>query len=156
GPLDHNAAAQLCRQLLRPATNVPAAAVAGLVARTGGIPLALVELVRGLKREGLLKPHSQSAGWYVVTDELNRWPDLPSVEWLAERELGSLPAPLAAHARLFATIGNEVALAEVAGVVGELDAGGVGEAFPLDPRVAAERLVALGMMIEVGADRVRF
>src|SRR5262249_50553260 len=54
-PLEPPAAAELARRLLSPAENVPATALALLASRTEGIPLLLVELVRGLKRDGLVR-----------------------------------------------------------------------------------------------------
>ncbi|MES1208252.1 MAG: AAA family ATPase, partial [Pseudomonadota bacterium] len=80
-PLDPAAAAELARRLLMPAENVPASALAKLAARTEGIPLLLVELVRGLKRDGLVRRSGKGQSWTLATDELERLPDLPLVQW---------------------------------------------------------------------------
>src|SRR5262249_56639954 len=71
------AAAELARGLLSPAENVPASVLARLAERTQGIPLLLVELVRGLKRDGLVRKSERGNTWYLATDELERLPDLP-------------------------------------------------------------------------------
>ncbi len=78
GPLDEQSAATLVRALLSPAENVPELAVRRLVERTQGIPLLLVELVRGLKGAGIERRHEGGRGLYVATDELDRVPDLRS------------------------------------------------------------------------------
>lgn len=147
GPLSDESAAALCRMLLLPAENVPAEAIQTLTARTHGIPLLLVELVRALRGAGLIRQNNRTQAWYLATDELNRLPDLPLVEWLATRELESLPADLAAHARLAAAIGPEFTTGEITGVFQELERGGSAQAFPLDPAVATQRLMANGILI---------
>ena len=141
-----DAAAELCRRLLRPAEGVQAWAVERLTARAQGVPLLLVELVRGMKRDGLVRRHAQGGSHYLATDELERFPDLPLVEWLADRETARLPADLASHAQLAALLGDEVAAEETAGVVAELERAGQGAAFPLDPGAATARLLGLGLL----------
>jgi hypothetical protein len=147
GPLSDESASALCRTLLLPAENVPADAIQTLTARTHGIPLLLVELVRALRGAGLIRQNNRTQAWYLATDELNRLPDLPLVEWLATRELESLPPDLAAHARLAAALGPEFRSSEIIGVVQELERGGSAQAFPLDPAVATQRLLANGILI---------
>ena len=125
-------AAELCRRLLAPAENVPAAAIDRLVQRTQGVPLLLVELVRGLKRDGVVRKRMRGDSWFVASDELDKLPDSPLIEWLADRELSTLPAELAAHARLVALLGGEFGAEEVDGIVTQLDAQGMAADFPLD------------------------
>jgi serine/threonine protein kinase/tetratricopeptide (TPR) repeat protein len=144
-PLDDAGAAELCRRLLLPAEAVPASAIERLVARAQSVPLLLVELVRGLKRDGLVRRDGR--GWYVATDEIDHLPDLPLVQWLAHREIDSMPPELAAHARLVALLGSRVAVEEVEGVVDKLAAEGVEHDFPLDAAVALRRLVAVGLLV---------
>ena len=156
GPLDPARAADLCRQLLAPAENVPQAAIDRLVQRTQGIPLLLVELVRGLKRDGLVRKRMRGDTWYLATDELDRLPDSPLIEWLAEREVSALPRELAGHARLAALLGAEFGSEEVDGVVAELDAEGLGGEFPLDAVVATRRLTGLGLLVTTRAGGSRF
>ena len=90
---------------LRPAENVPAEAVERLAERAQRTPLFIVELVRGLKRQGLVRQRP-GGSWYLATDELDRMPELRLVEWLAHHELGALPPELTAHARLCALLGG--------------------------------------------------
>ena len=148
GPLDGESARELCRSLLLPAENVPADAVSRLVERTHGVPLLLVELVRALKAEGLVRQNQRTRAWYLATDELHRLPDLPLVEWLATRELELLSPDLGAHARLTALLGAEFKRAEVVGVVQHLELLGMAQAFPLDPAIGTQRLLANGVLIE--------
>jgi tetratricopeptide (TPR) repeat protein len=154
-PLRQADAAELCRRLLLPAENVPGRAVERLVARARGLPILLVELVRGLRAQGLVRQRGREGEWYVATDELDRAPDLPLVDWLAQREMAALPEALAAHARLVALLGDELRREEIAGVVEELDREGAGGAIALDPEVATRRLLELRVLAERGG-RVGF
>jgi tetratricopeptide (TPR) repeat protein len=156
GPLDAARAAELCRRLLLPAENVATAAIDRLVQRTQGIPLLLVELVRGLKRDGLVRKRARGDSWFLATDELDALPDSPLIEWLAERELSALPRELASHARLAALLGAEFGAGEVDGVVSELDAEGLGADFPLDAQVATRRLAGLGLLVTTRTGAFRF
>ena len=152
--LEPRAAEELCRALLLPAMNFPAEAVQRLLQRTQGVPLLLVELIRGLKRDGLVRqtgPHS----WVLETDQLDRFPDLPLVEWIASREFESLPPDLAAHARLVALLGAEVIPQEVEGVIAELERSGAGASLPLDARVGMRRLRAAGVLVPGVGDALR-
>ena len=72
-----------------------------------GVPLLLVELCRGLKRDGVVRKTDKGT-WVLATDELERLPDLPLVQWLASRETESLPPDLLAHARLASVLGIRV------------------------------------------------
>jgi len=155
-PLGPAEAAELCRRLLVPAESVPARAVDLLVERTQGVPLVLVELVRSLKRDGLVRTRAQGGSHYLATDELERIPDMPVVEWLADRQLRSLPAELMPHAQLAALLGDAVAPAETAGVLEELEAAGLGPTFPLDGVAATHRLLALGLLAGHRGGRTSF
>jgi tetratricopeptide (TPR) repeat protein len=155
GPLATTDAAELCRRLLLPAENVPARAVERLVERAQGVPVLLVELVRGLRAHGLVRQRGREGAWYVATDELEHLPDLPLVDWLAQREMAGLPEALAAHARLVALLADEVARPEVAGIVTELDREGAVGAGALDPEVATRRLIEIRVLSERG-ERVAF
>ncbi len=147
GPLAPASAVELCRTLLRPAENVPAVAIERLAERAQRVPLFLVELVRGLKRQGLVRQRASGGSWYLATDELDRMPELRLVEWLADRELGALPVELAAHARLCALLGPDFTAAEAEGVVHALEEDGGAADFPLDPRHATRRLLDLGLLV---------
>ncbi|MEM9489458.1 MAG: AAA family ATPase, partial [Myxococcota bacterium] len=146
GPLDTEAAAALCRCLLQPIERIPALAIDRLVARTQGIPLLMVELVRGLRAEGLVRQHESGAP-YIATDEIERLPDVPVLEWLAGRELEALPAELASHAYLIALMNGDVTGLEVIGVLAEIDSAGHIAHFPLDPMVATRRLLDASLLV---------
>lgn len=156
GPLDESAAAELARRLLAPAENVPGAAVAKLVERTQRIPLLLVELVRGLKRDGLVRRSDKAGGWFLATDELDRLPDLPLVQWLAGRETESLPPDLAGHARLASILGVEFDADEMDGVMQILEREGTSTGFQLDAGVGITRLVSAGLLVRHRQGRVGF
>ena len=154
--LEPAAAADLARRLLSPAENVPATALALLAARTEGIPLLLVELVRGLKRDGLVRKSGKGQSWTLATDELDRLPDLPLVQWLASRETESLPPDLMAHARLASVLGAEFSSEEIEGVVQELERGGVSAETQLDAGIGVRRLVESGILSRHRGGRVGF
>jgi tetratricopeptide (TPR) repeat protein len=155
-PLEPPAAAELARRLLLPAENVPATALAVLAARTEGIPLLLVELVRGLKRDGLVRRSGKGQSWTLATDELDRLPDLPLVQWLASRETESLPPDLLAHAKLASVLGAEFSSDEIEGVLQELERGGVAAETQLDAGIGVRRLVESGILSRHRGGRVGF
>ncbi|MEP7124759.1 MAG: protein kinase [Byssovorax sp.] len=150
GPLDRASADALCRRLLLPAENIPAAAVNRLVERAQAVPLLVVELTRGLVREGVVRRHPQGNAWYLATDELDHLPDLPLLDWLAHGELDALTPALRAHARLIALLGADVTLAEVEGVLRRLDQQGEASDLPLVATIGTQRLLAAGVL---GRDR---
>jgi predicted ATPase len=147
GPLSTEAAAALCRALLWPVKEVPARAIERLVDLAQAIPLFLVELIRSLKRGGAVRRHARGDAYYLVADELDRLPGLPLVEWLAQRELASLPPDLAAHARLSSLLGPEHTAAEVAGVLRVLERKGEAAELRLDALVGVRQLVAAGILV---------
>ena len=146
-PLAAENAAALCRRLLLPATNIPIQIIDRLIEWTGGNPLLLTELVAAVKRRGLIRRHARGDSWYLATDELENLPELPQVEWLAERELGALSEELASSARLAALLGSDLTVDEVEGVLRELEEDGLGQMFPLDAWVSVSRLLGQGLLI---------
>jgi tetratricopeptide (TPR) repeat protein len=154
--LDRESAARLTRQLLLPVDDVPVAAVERLVDRTQANPLLLVELIRGLRRAGLVLRRPRGDGYYLATDELDRLPDLPLVEWQAQGEIDALPDALKAHARLVALMGDEVVVADTAGVLRYLDDEQGTRALPLDAKVGVAQLIEGGILVADGAGRVAF
>ena len=156
GPLDAESAAALCRQLLLPVVEVPEAAIQRLVTRAGAVPLLLVELVRGLKRDGLVRAGAQDGAGSLVTDAIERAADLPVLEWMAQRELDALAPAAAAHARLVALLGDEVTIAEVASVLRTLERAGRAAELTLDPRAGTERLLAAGLLVPRAGGRAAF
>lgn len=146
----------LCRRLLEPAVSVPGAAVRKLVERTQGVPLLLVELVRALKRDGVVRAREGSGSFYLATDALDRLPELASMDWLAQREVESLPPAVAAHARLLALLDAEIFPGEAEGVLAELDRTGAAAGFPLDAGVGARRLLDASVLLAGRRGAVRF
>lgn len=155
-PLDPADAETLCRKLLEPAEHVPADAVKRLVERTHGSPQQLVELIHRLKRDGLVRQDGQRSGWYLATDELDRFADAPVLEWVAKRELLALSADLMAHAQLAALLGSDFRDSEVAGVLSELEREGLGRDFPLDAKVGLSRLVEAEVLRQHRDSRLSF
>jgi tetratricopeptide (TPR) repeat protein len=149
------AAAELARRLLAPVEKIPSSALARLAERTMGVPLLLVELCRGLKRDGVVRK-SDKGTWVLATDELERLPDLPLVQWLASRETESLPPDLLAHARLASVLGSEFSADEVEGVLQELERAGVALDTPLDAGIGLRRLAESGILSRHRGGRVAF
>jgi tetratricopeptide (TPR) repeat protein len=154
--LDPTAAAELARRLLIPVETVPASALARLAERTQGVPLLLVELVRGLKRDGLVRKSEKTGAWTLATDELDKLPDLPLVQWLASRETESLPPDLLAHARLASMLGVEFSTEELEGVMLELDRAGAAAETQLDASIGVRRLAESGILVRHRGGRVGF
>jgi tetratricopeptide (TPR) repeat protein len=160
GPLPTEAATQLARRLLFPLEHIPAAALETLVTGTHGNPFLLSELVRGLKRDGIVRPDPKTGIYFLATDELARLPDLAVTDWLAEREIGGLAPELAAHARLCALLGVDFAEDEVEGVLSELErnpaTGHLDPDLRLDPHVATRQLVSMGIFKRQRGGRAAF
>ena len=153
--LEPGPAAELARRLLSPVENIPASALAKLAERTMGVPLLLVELCRGLKRDGVVRK-SDKGTWMLATDELDRLPDLPLVQWLASRETESLPPDLLAHARLASVLGSEFSGEEVEGVLQELERAGTSAETQLDASIGLRRLAESGLLARHRGGRVGF
>ncbi len=146
----------LTRMLLAPVENVPASVLQKLVSRTQGNPLLLVELVRGLKRDGVIRKNSK--GDHQVDVELiDQLPDSPVVQWLATREIEALPPDLAAHARLAALLGSDLSDAEMEGVIalGEDEQCAALETL-LDAGVGLRRLAEAGILVRHRSGRYSF
>ncbi len=144
GPLDRASASELCRHLLEPAAQVPQAVVDTLIDRAEGVPLMIHDLIRGLRREGLVRRQGPGA-WVLVTEVLDRLSDSPLAQWLASRELDELSADLVAHARLLALLPLEVTVEEVEGVLAAMPPDLL-DAFPLDGQVGLQRLRQCGLL----------
>ncbi|APR85996.1 serine/threonine protein kinase [Minicystis rosea] len=156
GPLDLRSAAVLCRRLLFPVESLPDSVVQRLVTRTKGNPLLLVELVRGLHRERIVRKSARGEAWYLAADELDRLPDSPLVEWLARRELDALAPALAGHARLLALLGERVSIDEIEGLLRHLEWQGGDIEFPLDAKIGTRRLIGARVVVEDAAGRIEF
>jgi tetratricopeptide (TPR) repeat protein len=145
---------------LFPLEHIPAAALETLVTGTHGSPFLLSELIRGLKRDGIIRRDPKTGASFLATDELAKLPDLAVTDWLAEREIGGLPPELAAHARLCALLGTDFAEDEVEGVLSELErttASGAPDAdLRLDPHVATRQLVSMGIFKRQRGGRAAF
>jgi tetratricopeptide (TPR) repeat protein len=155
-PLDRASLVALCRHLLRPAESVPDRAVDLLIDRAGASPLLLVELIRGLKRAGMVRRPPGGGAFFLAADELDSLPDMPLIEWVASREIDALSPAQKAHARLLSLLGSEVLAADVEGILRRLDAQGAGDELPLDAGVAARQLMAAGLVTEPARGRLRF
>jgi eukaryotic-like serine/threonine-protein kinase len=156
-PLPADAAAELARQLLAPVQDVPAAVLRRLIDRAERVPMLLVELIRGLRAEGFVRQSSTTGAWQIATDELERLPDLPLLQWRARRGLEALAPALAAHARLLSVLGREFRICEVKGLLRQLDRRDTaGLEFPLDAEVGTRRLSEAGFIVRHGQDCLAF
>lgn len=155
GPLATEASMALARVLLAPVENLPTAALRKLADRTRGNPQLLVELVRGLKRDGVIVRSSRGES-QLATELIDRLPDLPAVQWLATREIEALPPDLAAHARLAAVLGTELSEHEVEGVLALAEQERRDLETKLDGVVGLRRLVSAGVLVRHRTGRVSF
>lgn len=115
-PLSEPAAMEMAADLLRPAEFPPKAVLQKLARWTAGSPQALEQLARTLKRRGIIKQRANSESWYVATAELEQLPASPVGQWLAARQLESMPLEQAACVRVCAVLGQEFSRGELAWV----------------------------------------
>ncbi|WP_437781427.1 protein kinase domain-containing protein [Sorangium sp. So ce1097] len=154
-PLDEEAAMELAAELLRPAEYPPAATLRRLAAWAGGNPACLAELVRSLKRAGIVRRRAGSGSHYVATAELDALPPSPAWQWLAERQLEALPPELAACVRLCSVLGVSFGRAELEQVQDALErAGGAGT--PIDAGYGLGALAGRGILKRGAGDRCSF
>jgi tetratricopeptide (TPR) repeat protein len=146
-----NHAVELARRLLLPAEYTPDAVLLKLAERTQGVPRLLVELVRGLKRDGFVRKSERGTGYYLAAEELDKLPDLPIVQWNAIREIEALPQQLAGHARLASVLGSSFTVAEIEALVLVLERGYIPEDMQLDASVGVQRLVESGILVRHGS-----
>jgi eukaryotic-like serine/threonine-protein kinase len=144
--LEPSAATELARRLLYPVEYVPAQALQRLVERTQGVPRLMVELVRGLKRDGIVRRVERGSAYVLATDELDRLPDLPIVQWNAQREVEALPPELQAHAKLCALLGNAFGLRELEAALDAIERDDPSVDLSLDAKVGAVRLSRAGLL----------
>ena len=147
GPLSDVHAMELARRLLHPVELVPPLVLSRLAERTRGVPRLMVELLRGLKRDGLVRRSERGTGYYLATDELDKLPDLPIVQWNASREVEGLPAQLAGHARLSSVLGSNFSVGEVEALMAILERDELPDDMQLDASVGIQRLIDAGMLI---------
>ncbi|WP_437677499.1 protein kinase domain-containing protein [Sorangium sp. So ce131] len=154
-PLREEAAMALAAELLRPAEYPPAATLRRLAAWAGGNPACLSELVRSLKRAGLVRRRQRSDSHYVATAELDALPPSPAWQWLAERQLDALPPELAACVRLCSVLGVSFGRAELEHVQDALDrAGDAGT--PIDAGYGLRALVERKILERGAGERWSF
>lgn len=155
-PLDAASAEELCRRLLRPAEDVPGEVIRRIVDWAQASPLLLIELARGLKREGMVRRPPRGGSYFLAADELSHVTDLPLVDWMAHREIDALTKALRAHARLLSLLGSEISIADVEGVLTRLEGGAGQEEMTLDAGVGIARLLSLGVLVQDAEGRARF
>jgi tetratricopeptide (TPR) repeat protein len=156
GSLDADSSDTLARRLLQPAENVSKSALTRLFERTQGIPRLLVELIRGLKRDGIVRRIERGTSYYLATEELEKLPDLPIVQWSASREVEGLPAQLAAHARLASVLGSKFAAGDVERVLEILEREHGYRDTDLDAAVGLQRLIEAGLLVRHRTGQIDF
>jgi tetratricopeptide (TPR) repeat protein len=127
-----------------------------LVERTQGVPRLLVELVRGLKRDGFVRRSARGGAYYLATEELDKLPDLPIVQWNAIREIEALPAQLAGHARLASVLGSNFTVTEIEALLTALERDKLPDDMQLDAGVGVRRLLDSGILVRHKSSTLNF
>ena len=153
-PLDEAAGVPLAAELLLPAEYPPRAALARLVAWSGGNPFCLAELVRTLKRAGIVR-RATTGAFYVATTELDRLPPSPAWQWLAVKKLDTLRPELSACVRLCSVLGEEFSRTEVEEVQDAVARAGEAGTH-IDAGVGLQALVESGIFVRGAGDRYSF
>jgi eukaryotic-like serine/threonine-protein kinase len=156
-PLSLAASKALASELLRPAEYVPDEALTTIGTAAAQLPAPLFELVRQIRRAGLIKRRSTRNSYFLDTAELARVPVPALWHWLAARELGALEPALASGARLVTVLGSGLSHRELEAVQLGLRLEGAPYAA-LDSGVLLERLVGCGLLVTApnAADRYAF
>ncbi|MDB4973095.1 MAG: protein kinase [Myxococcaceae bacterium] len=155
-PLAPAHAMELARRLLLPVEHVPPAVLARLTERTEGNPRLLVELVRGLKRDGIVRRSERGEGYILVSDELEKLPAIPIVEWNARREIEALTPQLADHARMASVLGASFTVLELEELLQVLERSGAFGEQQLDATVGTQRLIDAGVLVRHRSGLVDF
>jgi len=153
-PLDETSAMQVAAHLLHPAEYVPAEALRQLAAWSGGNPACLRDVVRTLKRAGVVR-RRPGGGYQVATAAIEALPASPAWQWIAARHLESLPASLSACMRVCAVLGVSFARTELEAVLDRLERTG-GAGTPVDAGVGLDALVARGLLRREPGERCIF
>jgi tetratricopeptide (TPR) repeat protein len=154
GPLSEAAGMRLAAELLLPAEYPPEATLRQLASWAGGNPFCLAELIRALKRAGLVRRRT-SGSFFVATAELESMPPIAAWQWLAARRLDTLTPELAACVRLCSVIGADFGLSEVEEIQDAIEeAGGAGT--PIDAEVGLSALVDAGILVRSGPELFTF
>ncbi|WP_437791965.1 protein kinase domain-containing protein [Sorangium sp. So ce693] len=154
-PLDDAAAMALAAELLRPAEYPPAETLRRLARWAGNNPACLTELVRSLKRAGIVKRRVNAGTHYVATAELDNLPPSPAWQWLAERRLDALSPELAACVRLCAVLGDSFARSELEQILDSIArAGDAGT--PIDAGYGLSALVEQTILERGAGERYSF
>lgn len=154
-PLAESAAIELAAELLYPAEYPPRAALERLARWAAGNPQDLRDVVRSLKRHGLVRRSPTGGDFYVATAELERLPASPVGQWLATRLLGELSAELAACVRVCAVLGQEIAQGELAWVLAAADEAGTASTS-VDADVGIVALQSRGILVGTKRGSWRF
>ncbi|HMG22718.1 MAG TPA: serine/threonine-protein kinase, partial [Kofleriaceae bacterium] len=139
-PLDGDEAARLCRELLRPAIDVPDAAIARLTAHAGGNPRRLVELCRSLHAIGAVRPRARRGDHYLDAGALDE--ALAAAARGDCQELAALDPALLACAGALALLAPGFAAGDAIAILERTPC----DRFPLDPGVALDRLRRRGLI----------
>ncbi len=143
--LEKKDAMKLAAELLKPAEFPPADFLERLSTWTGGHPFYLTQLVRTLKRQGIVKKRANAPGYYVSTAEFERLPASAVGQWLITRELSQMLPELASCVRLCSVLGAEFALKELKAVQKAAEEDGAA-ATTVDPQVGLEELTSLDVL----------
>jgi predicted ATPase len=153
-PLSEAAGMRLTAELLLPAEYPPEATLRQLASWAGGNPFCLAELIRALKRGGLVR-RRPSGSFYVATAELESMPPIAAWQWLAARRLDTLTPELAACVRLCSVLGADFGRQEVDDIQDAIEeAGGAGT--PIDAGVGLSALADAGILVRSGPELFTF
>ena len=153
-PLGERPMMDFAAYLLSPAEYPPADTLRRLAEWAGGNPACLREIVRSLKKAGIV--HLRPGGaHYVATAEIDAIPPSPAWQWLAMRQLDELLPELAACIRICAVLGVSFRRDELEVVLQGIDAAG-GESAPIDAEPALAELVERGVLQRDADQRYAF
>ena len=116
----------------------------------------MVDLICGLKRDGIVRPSERGQGWFLATTELERAASLTAVQWLAQSELDALAPALVSLAKLASLLGSNFFQDDLASLVDCLERRYVALETDFDSYVGIRRLRNAGVLLEQDHAQCRF
>lgn len=148
GPLDRESGRRLAAALVEPVQHPNVRVLDRLIDLAEGNPGALVEVVRAIAREGLIRRYPNGGRWYIAGDELDALEVSAADEWLAAHALAGCSAELAELAQLCAVAGDGARVEELEAMQSVIERDDGAQQLFVDVSFGLQRLLERGLLVE--------